>query len=400
MRTIMSQNRFGSDDSHGRSVDVFPMPQNLPNQLLSPGRPSSNALLTPDRRSVKSDTLLMDKRAFIQVIGGISHDLSNLLMALRVHLSLAHPPQSAKPDADSRAHTEGLHLATQRLQRLIDALHALGDEGTGSLDLSTWWAQTSSLLAKVLPRGVELVVDIDPALPRVRGDRGELTRRAFDELHRLGEQLAATGPGSVQSTASNLGRIRVVAKPAPDASTIELLILSEASPAASLAVLPVSPPTPVESEPCRAVVTLASERSAAIVRFMLITTLAPGSSVVAGIAPDGADMWVVEPGPGRLTAAQKWRSATPAGRLVLVGDPGDDERAAWTRIGSLSLTRADQLDVIRELVSRNPPARSPEPARGLGSPAGWVAAIGGGSAGREGEIGGRVGEDGAGGVNT
>lgn len=283
----------------------------------------------------------MDDRALIQLLGGISHDLSNVLLAIRVHASVSSTSASTSEPSPS---ADALRAATQRLQRLIESMQVLGGEGIGNFELERWWAQVSGLMAKVLPRGVDVAAEFTPVLPRVRADQGLLTRSVIQALGQIAQRMSAV------PTVPGRGRVLVVAAPSGASGEVEIRVQPEPEfgPAVRVAVLPVAAPEVPVGRPSRAVVTVASDRASAIVRYMLVTTLAPGSQVVVAPTPEDADLWIVEPGDGRLEAAQRWRSLKPGGLLILVGDPGEDERPRWEGLGVTPVARADDIEKIRE----------------------------------------------------
>ncbi|MBY0262879.1 MAG: hypothetical protein K2Q20_11075 [Phycisphaerales bacterium] len=286
----------------------------------------------------------MDDRALIQLLGGISHDLSNVLLAIRVHASVSAANAAT---ADPSPSADALRAATQRLQRLIESMQVLGGEGVGNFELERWWAQVSGLMAKVLPRGVDVAAEFAPVLPRVRADQGLLTRSVIQTLCQIAQHMP------VVSTVPGRGRVLIVAAPYAGAGEVEICVRPDPGlgPEVRVAVLPAASPEVPVGRPSRAVVTVASDRSSAIVRYMLVTTLAPFSQIVVAPTPDGADLWIVEPGAGRLEAAQQWRNQKPGGLLILVGDPGEDERPRWEGLGVTAVARADDIEKIREALS-------------------------------------------------
>ncbi|MBA3347757.1 MAG: response regulator [Actinobacteria bacterium] len=111
-----------------------------------------------------------------RLAGGIAHDFNNLLLAINGYSELA---------------LARLHGPAEDLREAIDEVRAAGERATAltrqlltfsrkevvqptELELNTVVAELSKMLGRVVGEHLELKLELDPALDRVRADRGQL----------------------------------------------------------------------------------------------------------------------------------------------------------------------------------------------------------------------------------
>lgn len=154
---------------------------------------------------------------------GLGHDMSNLLMPLRVRLeSLA----AACLTPEAAEHVAAIGQAASYLQRLASGLRLLASdpdqvrESRSGIDVALWWRDTEGVLRAGLPRGVSLEGQIDAELPQIAIAASRLTQAVFNLVQNAGEAIASSHSGKP-------GQIYVRASAAQDGATKRVRILVE-----------------------------------------------------------------------------------------------------------------------------------------------------------------------------
>lgn len=133
---------------------------------------------------------------------GLGHDMNNVLLPVRCRLDVLE----AEPIPPAvREQITAVRRSVDYLQNLADGLHLLALDPTeeeasgGTTDLSAWWEQVGTLLARSVPRHVRLTTSWATDLPPLAVAPHRLTQAVLNLLVNAGE---AVGPS---------GRIRVEA---------------------------------------------------------------------------------------------------------------------------------------------------------------------------------------------
>lgn len=140
---------------------------------------------------------------------GLGHDLSNMLLPLRMRLEVLER-MDARPEV--REEIKAVKTGLNYLQQLVNGLRQLAanpdspppPEGT---NLSAWWAEFAGIFKALLPRGTRLECDIAPGLPAVNTAAGPLSQAVFNLVQNAAEALAHAPQKAAE------GVIRVAAAP-------------------------------------------------------------------------------------------------------------------------------------------------------------------------------------------
>lgn len=107
--------------------------------------------------------------------GNVAHDFNNLLTPIMGGLDLV---QAGRPFDDRMRRAVGLAMdAAERAKLLVERLLAFARRqplAPGPVDLADLMARVRDLIATSLGSRIALTIDIEPGLPRVRGDRHQL----------------------------------------------------------------------------------------------------------------------------------------------------------------------------------------------------------------------------------
>jgi signal transduction histidine kinase len=143
---------------------------------------------------------------------GLGHDIGNILMPLRAHLSAIR--ERLGPGDAAEADFAAVTQATQYLHNLSTSLRMLSQE-SGSPEaarepthLPTWWAELEPILGAMLGRGIILEHDIPPDLPPVLLSKSLLMQAVFNLVQNAGQALVPEG-----GRAAAGARVRVSARP-------------------------------------------------------------------------------------------------------------------------------------------------------------------------------------------
>ena len=111
-----------------------------------------------------------------RLAGGIAHDFNNLLLAINGYSELALARLNG-PEAELRGAIEEVRAAGERATGLTRQLLTFSRKQViqpTELDLNAVVAELSKMLGRIVGEHLELVLELDSALDRVRADRGQL----------------------------------------------------------------------------------------------------------------------------------------------------------------------------------------------------------------------------------
>jgi PAS domain S-box-containing protein len=109
-----------------------------------------------------------------QLAGGIAHDFNNLLAVIRTYADMAAEDIE---DDDLRADVVQIRTAADRAAALTRQLLVFARRDVAqprALDLNDVVAETQKLLRRTIGEHIDLRIDLEPDVPRVRADRGQM----------------------------------------------------------------------------------------------------------------------------------------------------------------------------------------------------------------------------------
>ncbi len=107
--------------------------------------------------------------------GGIAHDFNNLLVALKAQSSLALI--NIPSDSLAKTHLEKANMAADRAAQLTAQLLAYTGQGQFKVEqtaINNEIEENTQLLKVAIPKNVQIIQELDPDLPRVMTDTGQL----------------------------------------------------------------------------------------------------------------------------------------------------------------------------------------------------------------------------------
>ena len=363
-------------------------------------------LVTEQTRALATANLrlqLADRLASLGTLAaGLGHDMNNVLLPVRARLNAI---EHGGATAAAIAHVRAVRRSIAYLQQLSDALHFLAmdpdgpgiaNDGEGSTDLVHWWGQVGPLLRKAVPRHVTVIAKLPRRLPAVHIAPHWLTQAMLNLIVNAGEaipkerrnarvvieaqlsddaksvRLGVTDNGrgmtqTVRERAMDLffttkargmgtglglplvrkvairagGNIEMSSRPGKGTAVVMLL---------SVAPLGTTHATSGATSGRAAVVSVKDHRTAGLVSQILI---AAGARVKGGRVdrPGKADLWVTDPTPQSLAAAQSWLR-TRQRSLVVVGPPPKSSTKQWAALGALIIDPPDDFEAMRDIIGR------------------------------------------------
>jgi len=128
------------------------------------------------------------------LVAGVAHDSVNLLLPLRMRLD--HLKHIELPAA-ARSELEAVDLLVRQFQNAIINLRWLSVDSAGpsfagaSLDLADWTAGIVDFNRRMLPRNVELAVELEPGLPAVQISSAALSQAVFNLIRNAQQAITA-----------------------------------------------------------------------------------------------------------------------------------------------------------------------------------------------------------------
>jgi hypothetical protein len=327
---------------------------------------------------------------------GLGHDMNNVLLPVRARLdALEH----AKITPAARGHITAVRRSIAYLQHLSDGLHflALDPEGhglvkdAGTTDLAYWWSQVGTLLRTMVSKRVTLTASLPAHLPPLAVAPHWLTQAMLNLIVNAAEAVPLGRRGRVRVWATIAEDARAVkvgvtdngrgmtpairkrsldlfftTKPRgmgtglglPLAKKVavraggDLEITSEPGKGTTVAMrIPVSGRGAARARspaavPRSATVSVRDPRTASLISQMLLGAGVTLKSA-AGRGPGISDLWVTEPSPTSLAAANRWQKRGSARSIVLLGAPSTRSRRAWAALGATFIDQADDFEAIR-----------------------------------------------------
>lgn len=179
------------------------------------------ALLNERRAADSTATEAVPPPQYMTALGtfaaGLSHDLGNLLLPIRLRLATI---ESRLHDCRFAQDFGAIRSCLDSMQRLTHGLELFSlDPGRPSasddvLLLHEWWSDVESFMRNVLPPDAHLLADFPADLPGVRIARHCLAQVMLNLVQNAGEALARRG----------YGRVGVWAEPGDDGSTVVIAI--------------------------------------------------------------------------------------------------------------------------------------------------------------------------------
>jgi signal transduction histidine kinase len=151
--------------------------------------------LWEERERMESHLRERDKLFTLGLLaGGVAHDLNNPLAVISAHAQVL---QRRAPDAETAEQLAGILAAVDRCSRIVaDLLNFARRHPAerGPVDAGAVLRGTLALRERTLSTGgVEVRVEVDEALPRIRGDRHQLQQLFLNLLVNAEQALAEGG---------------------------------------------------------------------------------------------------------------------------------------------------------------------------------------------------------------
>ncbi len=126
--------------------------------------------------------------------GGAAHEFNNLLTVIQGNLLMARDEALGPPEAREGidAALEAASKAASVTRRLLASVGDLGGP-MASVDMGALVAELEGEFLEGLGAGVELTLDVEDSLPRVRGDEGRLRQAVREVVANAGEAVAEEG---------------------------------------------------------------------------------------------------------------------------------------------------------------------------------------------------------------
>lgn len=313
---------------------------------------------------------------------GLGHDMHNLLLPVRIHLSAL---AASELPATVRDQVDAIEQSVEYLQQLTNGLRLLAmdvrqEQGTLT-QLGAWWEQVRPMLRAAVRKEIELDARIADDLPPVRIAPGGLTQavlnlfsnaadairdggtitfwaRPSDDRKHILVGVTDTGEGMPPEVVRRALEPFYTTKPRGTGTGLGLSLVHSVVRAAQGAVeidstpgrgttitlrLPVAAPVRAGSPP-KAVVSVADDRIASFTANFLTTM---GFEVQrAGPDPNEAALWVTDASPQSLLAAKRFMDANTRRRVVVL----DGDMQDWALIGAVVIDTVQRPEALRRVL--------------------------------------------------
>ncbi|MHC4107528.1 MAG: PAS domain S-box protein, partial [Planctomycetota bacterium] len=344
---------------------------------------------TSELEASQAQLRLTDRLASIGTLAaGLGHDMNNVLLPVRCRLDALAARELPREAAE---HFEAVRKCVQYLQQLADGLHllALDPEHTEpageSTELSSWWEQVGSLLARGLPRHVRLATSWPSDLPPVAVAPHRLTQAVLNLLVNAGEAVGDDGKVRVSAetdgrtvrlavTDNGVGMSKEVKRQALDPffttkkrglgtglglSLVQGVARSargsmriDSAPGRGTTVLlelpaaarPTAPRTDAAGPQPAAVVSIGDPRLASFISALLqgagFAVRRDGACV-----PGSSELWITEPSPEAMERARIYLRE-PKRQLLVLGAAAPE----WAELGATVIDDPDNFETVRDRI--------------------------------------------------
>lgn len=322
---------------------------------------------------------------------GISHDIGNLLLPVRVRLEQLRQQVPDPEAADAiDAITKAVHALVDLSNNLrLFAIDPAEAQHPGvSLDLSEWLHTVERLIHSALPASIDFTFDLPDGLPPVAICAPGLTQAVFNVLvnaadaigdsegyislraHRDGENVFLTieddGPGIDKEQLAHVFEPFFTTKTRQISSGLGLAVVHGIITSAG-GSLSIDSPAPKQSKgtvvtftlpvayrsalrtTTNAVMSVANKRVAAMVSALLKMSEA---NVITADSPYGTsavDVWVTDAEPDRIEEARRLKQVNPKAAIIAVGGEGIDR---WKQVGALSTPANPKPSILRRVLAK------------------------------------------------
>jgi two-component system, cell cycle sensor histidine kinase and response regulator CckA len=143
-----------------------------------------------------------------RIASGIAHDFNNQLVAVKGYATLLRE----RIPAGTRAHEDldQIVLAAERATALARALLTIGSRPSGQpaeISLAEVLDELALLLGHVAAKGIELDIEVEPDLPAIRFDRGELERIVLNLALNARDAMPSGGLITISATRPGRGTV-------------------------------------------------------------------------------------------------------------------------------------------------------------------------------------------------
>jgi signal transduction histidine kinase/CheY-like chemotaxis protein len=135
-----------------------------------------------------------------QLAGGVAHDFNNLLMVIEAHIDRIR--DGLLPDDPLSADAVEVHNAIQRAASLTSQLLAFSRKQLLQpkvLDISSVLNGVARMLARLLAENIELKIEIEPGLARVKVDQSQLEQALFNLAVNARDAMPEGGTLTIQA---------------------------------------------------------------------------------------------------------------------------------------------------------------------------------------------------------
>ena len=177
------------------------------------GEPSAGAVVrdvSEHQRLEEQFRQAQKMEAVGRLAGGVAHDFNNMLTAIIGYADLL---QERLTDGEARADLDEIRRAADRAAALTKQLLAFSRKQVlrpAVLDLNAIVRESQGLIGRVIGEDVRLVLLLDPALPSVRADKGQIEQalmnlavNARDAMPVGGTLTVATAPKTVDEASAS-----------------------------------------------------------------------------------------------------------------------------------------------------------------------------------------------------
>jgi PAS domain S-box-containing protein len=138
--------------------------------------------------------------------GGIAHDFNNLLMGIVANVSLMM--DDLPPDSPLHSPGENALAAIEQAARLTRQMLAYSGRGHYSVQPIGLVAQVekiSSVMKSSIKKGVALRLNLDPNLPRIQADPGQIQQVVMNLVQNADEAIETEGSVTVSASVRDVG---------------------------------------------------------------------------------------------------------------------------------------------------------------------------------------------------